>query len=75
MNSKFRINPQLSTTPGPEMQSQWLGKTREKTKKKQKKKNKKKTNKPHWWSFSDYHLRSVTFFVNVTIPLKIRMKR
>ena len=34
MNSKFRINPQLSTTPGPEMQSQWLGKTREKKKKK-----------------------------------------
>ena len=67
MNSKFRINPQLSTTPGPEMQSQWLGKTREKKKKKKK--------KPHWWSFSDHHLRSVTFFVNVTIPLKIRMKR
>ena len=64
MNSKFRINPQLSTTPGPEMQSQWLGKTREKKKK-----------KPHWWSFSEHHLRSVTFFVNVTIPLKIRMKR
>ena len=42
MNSKFRINPQLSTTPGPEMQSQWLGKTREKTKKKQKQKTKKK---------------------------------
>ena len=34
MNSKFRINPQLSTTPGPEMQSQWLGKTREKKKEK-----------------------------------------
>ena len=66
MNSKFRINPQLSTTPGPEMQSQWLGKTREK------KKRKKHT---HWWSFSDHHFRSVTFFVNVTIPLKIRMKR
>ena len=42
MNSKFRINPQLSTTPGPEMQSQWLGKTREK--KKQKKQTNKKKN-------------------------------
>ena len=44
MNSKFHINPQLSTTPGPEMQSQWLGKTREKNKKKNKKKTKKKQN-------------------------------
>ena len=47
MNSKFRINPQLSTTPGPEMQSQWLGKTREKTKKKNKKKNNKKKQTNH----------------------------
>ena len=58
------------------MQSQWLGKTREKKKKKTKnKKQKKNKKKTHWWSFSDHHLRSVTFFVNVTIPLKIRMKR
>ena len=48
MNSKFPINPQLSTTPGPEMQSQWLGKTREKKKKTNKKqKTKKKTKKKH----------------------------
>ena len=65
MNSKFRINPQLSTTPGPEMQSQWLGKTREKKKKK----------KHTGGVFQSTILGPLHFFVNVTIPLKIRMKR